>query len=256
MLPAVYTAAGLTFFKEKMGTIINTAAVILGALFGMLLKNGIKQRFNDILMSALGLATMFIGASGALAGMLSVNEGGGLSSGGSMLLVISLILGSLAGEALKIEDRLESLGDLLKRKVKAKGDSRFTEGFVTASLVICVGAMAVVGSLNDGLTGDYSTLLVKSALDFVIVLIFASAMGIGVMFSALPLAVYQGAITVFAKLLAPVMTDSLIGNLSYIGSALIFCVGVNLAFGKKFKTGNMLPTLLVPVFYEIILQFI
>lgn len=195
-------------------------------------------------MTALGAATIFIGASGTLSGMTGIEN--------TMLLIFSLVLGSLAGEALNIEERLDKFGEFLKKKVKRENDSSFVEGFVTSSLVICVGAMAVVGSLEDGLYGDFSTIAAKSVLDCVIVMVFASTMGIGVMFSALPIFVYQGAITLFAKLLEPVMSETLIANLSFVGSVLIFCVGVNLAFGKKFRTGNMLPALLVPVLYEIV----
>ena len=195
-------------------------------------------------MTALGAATIFIGASGTLSGMTGIEN--------TMLLIFSLVLGSLAGEALNIEERLDKFGEFLKKKVKRENDSSFVDGFVTSSLVICVGAMAVVGSLEDGLYGDFSTIAAKSVLDCVIVMVFASTMGIGVMFSALPIFVYQGAITLFAKLLEPVMSETLIANLSFVGSVLIFCVGVNLAFGKKFRTGNMLPALLVPVLYEIV----
>lgn len=228
-----------------MGTIINTAAVVLGALLGMLLKNGIRPRFREILMSALGVSTIFIGASGTL-GALPAEKNG------TMLLIFSLVLGALAGEALKIEERLDSLGGFLRKKLKRENDSAFVEGFVTSSLVICVGAMAVLGALNDGLTGDYSTLGAKAVLDFVIVAVFASALGLGVLFSAVPLFVYQGTLTLFARLLEPLMSERLVNNLSLVGSALIFCVGANLAFGKKFRTGNLLPALLIPVMYELI----
>lgn len=228
-----------------MGTLINTAAVILGALLGMLLKKGIKPRFREILMSALGVSTIFIGASGTLGGF-SAEENA------TMLLIFSLVLGALAGEALKIEDRLDALGEWIKRKTKRENDSTFVEGFVTSSLVICVGAMAVLGALEDGLRGDYSILAAKAILDLVIVMVFASTLGAGVLFSAAPLFMYQGALTLFAKLLEPLMSERLIANLSFVGSSLIFCVGVNLAFGKKFKTGNLLPALLVPVLYELI----
>lgn len=227
-----------------MGTLINVAAIIAGSLLGLLFKNGMKQRFQDILMTALGAATIFIGASGAISGMTGTEP--------TMLLIFSLVLGSLAGEALRIEDRLDSFGEFLKKKAKRENDSGFVEGFVSASLIVCVGAMAVVGSLEDGLSGDFSMIAAKSVLDLVLVMVFSSTMGIGAMFSAIPVLIYQGGITLFAKLLAPVMSETLIANLSFVGSVLIFCVGVNLAFGKKFKTGNMLPALLVPVFYEII----
>lgn len=227
-----------------MGTLINTAAVIAGALLGMLLKKGIKPRFREILMSALGVSTVFIGASGTLGGFSAENA--------TMLLIFSLVLGALAGEALRIEERLDALGEWIKRRINRENDNTFVEGFVTSSLVICVGAMGVVGALKDGLTGDYSTLAAKAVLDLVIVMVFASTLGVGVLFSAAPLFVYQGALTLFAKLLEPLMSERLTANLSFVGSALIFCVGVNLAFGKKFKTGNLLPALLVPVLYELI----
>lgn len=233
------------------GTLVNVAAVIIGGGIGMLIRGGIKQRFQDILMQALGLSTLFIGVSGALKGMFTVN-GEGLETGGAMVLILSLVLGALIGEGINIEKQFERFGEWLKRKVKSNGDSRFVEGFVTASLVICVGAMAVVGSLQDGLTGDASMLYTKAILDFVIVLVLASALGKGVLFSALPLGILQGSITLFAGVIAPVLSDRMIDNLSFIGSALIFCVGINLCFGKKIKVGNLLPALVIAVLAALI----
>lgn len=233
------------------GTLVNVAAVIIGGGIGMLVRGGIKQRFQDILMQALGLSTLFIGVSGALKGMFTVN-GEGLETGGAMVLILSLVLGALIGEGINIEKQFERFGEWLKRKVKSNGDSQFVEGFVTASLVICVGAMAVVGSLQDGLTGDASMLYTKAILDFVIVLVLASALGKGVLFSALPLGILQGSITLFAGVIAPVLSDRMIDNLSFIGSALIFCVGINLCFGKKIKVGNLLPALVIAVLAALI----
>ncbi len=233
-----------------LGTIANTAAVLLGGGLGLLFKNKINLRFQESAKNAMGLATVFIGTAGAFAGMLKMQDGK-LTTNGSMLLVISLIIGTVIGEALKIEDRMENMGEWLKKKCCVQSGS-FVDGFVTASLVICVGAMAVVGSLNDGLHGDYSLLLVKSALDFIIVMVFASSLGVGALFSALPLAIYQGSITIFAGLIKDFMSDALIGDLSFIGSVLIFAVGVNLIFKKVFRVGNMLPALLVPVIYNLV----
>ena len=235
-----------------LGTIVNAAAVVAAALLGMVFKGGIKQKYQNALMCVLGLATMFIGASGTLEEMLVIKDGS-LSAQGALLLVISLVIGALAGEFLRVEDRLESLGEKLRKAVKAKSDSSFTEGFVSTTLVICVGAMAIVGSLKDGISGDHSTLFVKAALDFCIVTVYASAMGLGVLFSALPLAIYQGSITLLSGVVSGFMSDRLISNLNLVGSAMIFAIGVNLAFGKKFKVGNILPGLLVPVIYELIL---
>jgi len=238
-----------------LGTIINTLAVIVGSGIGLLLKSGLKQKIQDILMQACGIAVIFIGAAGALQGMLVINEGK-IETQGSMLLIFSLVIGGFIGEVLDIEKKLDGLGTKIKNAVKIKEDNRFVEGFVNASLIICVGAMAIVGSIQDGLTGDYSMLLAKSILDLIIVIIFASTHGIGVMFSAIAVFVYQGIFTVLASSIGQFLGESLINNLSYIGSTLIFCVGVNLAFGKKIKIGNMLPALIVPVIYEIILHLI
>lgn len=235
-----------------LGVIVNTLAVLLGGMLGLALKRGLSQRFQDILTRACGVATIFIGAAGTLQGMLSVSADGSLSTQGSMLLIFSLVLGGLAGEALRIEQGLDHLGEKLKHMIKSKNDSRFVEGFVNASLIVCVGAMAIVGSIQDGLTGDHSMLFAKSILDFVILVVMASACGVGALFSAVPLFVYQGALTLLGMAVGDIISDTLIAQLSYVGSALIFCAGVNLCFGKKIKTGNYLPALLVPVFYELI----
>lgn len=232
-----------------LGTIVNTIAVIVGSLIGLFIKGGLKERYQEIIMQALGLATLFIGAAGAMSGMLKiVNQG--LETQGSMLLIGSLVAGSLVGEFFNIELRLEQLGTWIKSKVNVKNDTTFVEGFVTSALVICVGAMAIVGALQDGLQGDPSTLFAKAILDFIIVMVFASTLGIGVTFSALPLFVYQGVITIFATFLKPFLTDLVIGNLSFVGSVLIFAVGINLCFGKKIRVANMLPAMIVPFFFH------
>lgn len=233
-----------------MGTLINGAAVIIGSLIGMLLKGGLPKRFEHMMMQVLGLSTIFIGISGTLQRMMkfSVDATGGIgvSMGGTMMIIISLIVGSVIGELLNIEHFTESLGEKIKRRVlKGKEDAKFVEGFVSATLVICVGAMAVVGAITDGLTGDYSMLLAKSVLDFVIVVVFGSSFGIGVLFSAIPLVIYQGIFTVFARFISPVMTDIAIQSIAMVGNAIILGVGVNIAFGKKFKVANMLPALVI-----------
>lgn len=232
------------------GTIINTAAVIAGGIAGVVLKKGIPENCQKILMQACGIATIFIGVSGALKEMLIIN-GSSIETKGTFLLILSLVLGGLAGSLLSIEDRLERLGELLKKKLHSEKDTQFVEGFVTSTLVICIGAMAIVGAIEDGLTGNFSTLTAKAILDFVIVMIFASTLGKGVIFSALPLFLYQGAITILAAILGDFMSPSLISDISFVGSALIFCVGINIAFGKKFNVGNMLPALLVPIIYQL-----
>ncbi len=229
-----------------LGTLINTVAVILGGVLGMLLKNGISKRFEKILMQANGLAVIFIGISGVMEHMLVV-EDNGISTQGTMLMIFSLVIGSLLGEWIDIETKMEHLGEKLKKTVKIKNDNRFVDGFVTTSLIICIGAMAIVGSMQDGLTGDHSMLVAKSLLDFVIVAILAATYGVGAAFAALPIFVYQGGITVIAALFGTVISDALIADLSFVGSALVFCVGVNLVREKTFRVANMLPALLVPV---------
>lgn len=234
-----------------IGTLINTATVIAGSAVGMLLRKGLKQELQDGLMTGCGVATIFIGIAGTLQGMLTITNGQ-IETQGSMLLIFSLVIGTLLGEAVDIEKKMDSLGEKLKKMFHAEKDARFVEGFVNTSLIICVGAMAIVGSIQDGLSGDSSMLTAKAILDFAIVIVLASTYGIGVMCSALAILFYEGAITLLAVFVGNFISDALIGNLSYIGSALIFCVGVNVAFGKKFRVGNMLPALLVPVVYAMI----
>jgi len=238
-----------------LGTIVNMAAIIVGGSFGMLIKGGLKQKIQDTLMQACGLATIFIGIEGTLSGMFTVTNGS-IETSGTLLLICSLVIGGLIGEAIDLEEKMDHLGEKLKVLVKVQNDTKFVDGFVTSALIVCVGAMAVVGSIQDGLTGDASMLYVKALLDGIIILIFASVFGIGAIFSALPLGIYQGSITLCAVLIAPYLTSTLISELSYIGSALIFAVGINISFGKKFKVGNLLPAIIVPVFYEIIKNFI
>jgi len=234
-----------------IGTIVNIFAVLAGGFIGLLLKGGMKERYQEGVVKAMGLSTIFIGASGALPGML-VTDGSsltGVSIHETLAMILAMALGTFLGEVIDFDGKLERLGAWLKAKATRGEDSRFIEGFVTASLTVCVGAMAIVGSIQDGLIGDPSTLFTKSILDFIILIIFASTYGKGALFSALPVAVLQGGVTLCAGLVAPIFTPAVIANLSYLGSMLIFCVGVNLAFGPKFRVSNMLPALVLgPIF--------
>lgn len=229
-----------------LGTIINTAAVIVGGAAGMLVKKGLKKDFQDSMMKTLGIAVIFLGAAGAMTGLLEFKDGA-IQTRGTMLMILSLTLGIIAGELLKIEDRMEALGEKIKKLVHAEGDNLFVQGFVTNALVVCVGAMAVVGALQDGINRDPSTLFAKAVLDAMISMVFAASLGSGVIFAAIPLFVYQGAITLLAGAAAPFFTDEVVSNLSYIGNVLISVVGVNLLFGKTVKVGNLLPALVFAV---------
>lgn len=233
------------------GTIANVLAIVIGGCIGMLAKGGLKAHYQEGILKAVGLAVLFIGTSGALVGMLTVENGTLVSAGvgDTLAMVLALALGALAGEFIDLDRRMEQLGAWLKAKADRGGDSQFIQGFVTASLTVCIGAMAIVGSIQDGLTGNAATLYTKSILDFMLVMIFASIYGKGAIFSALPVGVLQGAVTLLAGLVAPVFSGSVIDNLSFLGNMLIFCVGVNLCFGTKFKVANLLPALVLgPVF--------
>lgn len=230
-----------------LGTIINTLAVVLGGLLGLRFQSGIPERMQNTLMQACGVSTIFIGGAGALSKMLTVGENGSISTTGTMLLILSLVIGAIIGEAVDLEAKMEGIGERIKSAVKMQNDNRFVDGFVNVSLIICVGAMAIVGSIQDGITGDYSMLAAKAVLDLIIVMIFASTYGPGAVFSALAILVYQGTITLLAMLFGAFASQSVIDVLSYVGSVLIFCVGVNISFGKKFRVGNLLPSLVVCV---------
>ncbi len=234
-----------------LGTIVNVAAVLVGGGIGLLLRGGIKERFQTILMQALGMSTILVGISGTLKEMFVIDETG-IAVQGTMLVILSLVIGGFVGELCRLEERMDRAGEWLKAKVGAKNDARFVEGFVSATLIICVGAMAIVGSLEDGLNGDPTTLCIKSVLDGVLLVVLASTMGVGALFSAIPVGIYQGAITLCAAFAAPVMSDRLIGNLSMVGSMLIMAIGINVAFGKRIPAANFLPALLGPIVWEII----
>ena len=229
-----------------LGTIINTAAIIIAGLVGSLFGKRMTERFQEILIKASGLCVIFLGIAGALEKMFII-EDGKLSSGGTLMMIASLAIGSLIGELINIERHLNRFGEWLKQKTGNSKDKVFVDAFVTASLTVCIGAMAIVGSIQDGILGDYSTLLMKAILDFVIICVMTASMGKGCAFSAIPVAVFQGSMTLLARVIEPIMTEKVLNNLSLVGSMLIFCVGVNLIWEKKFKVGNMLPALVVAV---------
>lgn len=228
------------------GTILNTLAIVAGGLLGGLFGRFLGENVQDGVIKACGISTLFIGLSGTLEKMLSV-ENGVVVSSGSMLIIACLVIGGIAGELLDIEGGFERFGSWLKIKSGNAKDKRFVEAFVTASLTVCIGAMAIVGSISDGLTGDYSILATKSILDLIIIMVMSCSLGKGAVFSAIPVAILQGSITVLAGLLRPIMTTGALNNLSLVGNVLIFCVGVNLVWGKHVKVANLLPGIVVAV---------
>ncbi|HEL9634221.1 TPA: DUF554 domain-containing protein [Streptococcus suis] len=232
-----------------LGTIINTVAIALAGVLGSWFGHLLKERHQSGLTVASGLSVLFLGISGSLEGLLTVVDGQ-LKSQNSMLLVLSLALGTLIGEVLHIEGWFERLGVWLREKSGNSQDGQFLDAFLTASLTVCIGAMAILGAIQDGLTGDYRLLAVKSILDFIIILIMTSSLGKGAGFSAVPVFLFQGAITLLARLIEPLMTAQALANLSFIGSVLIFCVGVNIIWDKKIRVANMLPAIFIAVVWS------
>ena len=220
-----------------LGTIVNVGTVLIGTTIGILLKNGLPKRFEKTVMQGLGLSTCFIGIGGKLSEVLTIQDGE-IGTQHTMLLILCLALGAVIGEALNIEQRLEDFGAFCQSHFAAKGDSRFVEGFVTASLLFCVGAMAIVGALNDGLSGDPTMLIAKAILDGVASILFD-----------------QGGITLMARFIRPWLTDVLIGQMSCVGSVLIFAISLNLIFNSKLRVGNLLPAIFLPVLFFFLAQF-
>ena len=229
-----------------LGTIINTAAIIIGGIIGHFTGKLFKQEQQAAVNKACGISVLFIAIAGAMQGMMHI-DAGSIVSGKSMLVVLCLAIGTIVGELIGIEKGFERFGEWLKNKTGNSGDKQFVNAFVTASLTVCIGAMAIVGAIQDGILGDYSTLAVKSVLDLIIIAVMTSSLGKGSAFSAIPILLFEGSITLLARLVSPVMTDMAISYLSLIGSILIFCVGINLVWGKTLRVANMLPAVLLAV---------
>lgn len=234
----------LTEHTEKrhtmLGTIVNTVAIIIGAFIGMFFKKGLSEKMADTLMKGLGLCTLFLGISGSLKGQ------------DSMVLIVSIVGGTLIGEGIDLENKVNRLGQWLENKFGRKsnnnsGRATIAEGFVTASLLFCVGAMAIVGSLQSGLQGNHEMLFNKSMLDFVAAIIFASSLGIGVVFSSALLFMYQGSITVLAQWISPFLTDTVIDEMTCVGSVIIIGLALNMLGIAKLRVMNYVPAIFIPI---------
>ncbi len=224
-----------------LGTIVNSIAIIVGSLIGLSLKKVNIDKYNDTIMKGLSLCIIMIGISGAL------------KSSNMMLVIFSIVIGAVIGEMLDIDLKLQNLGIKIEEKFKGKG-GKISEGFVTTTLIYCVGAMAIVGSLESGLTGNHKTLFAKSILDGVSAIVFSSSLGIGVMLSSISVFIYQGSITLGAGLLKGILVDSLINEMSAVGSLLILGLGLNMGVGTKIKVANLLPAVMIPFLYQIFLN--
>ena len=250
VIAPAFGARDVSFVKGRrmigLGTLINIGLIVAGGLIGLMGGRFITPRIQDTLMKASGVCVMFVGLAGTMQKMLVV-QNGTITTQGSAMMIVSFALGSLIGEAADFETRIESMGTWLRDKTGNAGDNRFVDGFVSTSLTVCVGAMAIVGSIQDGILGDWSTLALKGALDCVIVCAMAASLGKGCIFSALPVGIFQGTITLMARFIQPIMTEAALVDLSLVGSMLIFCVGVNLIWEHTFKPANMLPAVVVAV---------
>lgn len=248
-----------------LGTIVNALAIVGGSILGLIFRGGIPEKYNKTVLQSIGLAVILIGIMNAL------------KAEDILLLIFSLVIGSILGELLKIEDRLESLGssienkmDKLEKYFKSKFKSlgklssrmfsntndSIAKGFVNASLMYCIGSMAIIGALESGLTNNHQTLFAKSILDGISSIAFTSSLGIGVLFSAIPVFLYQGFITVTASFMKQYLIASVVTEMSAVGGLLIFALGINILQIKKIKVGNMLPAIFIPLIFHMIKSFI
>ena len=224
------------------GVLTNVAAILVGGGVGLLLGQKVNVRFQKTMTQGLALCILLIGLSGALDGTDTIGA------------IVCMVLGAIIGEALDIERRLDGLGEWVQRRMKGHG-SNVSQGFVTASLLFCVGAMAVVGSLDAGLSGKYDTLFAKSILDGVSALLFATTLGVGVLFSAAPILIYQGAIALLAGLMQPLLSDAVVALMSGTGGLLIAGLGLNMLGIEKITVGNLLPAIFVPIIYVPVVEW-
>lgn len=225
-----------------IGTLVNVAAVVVGSLLGLLLRKGFPEKMKNTVTTGMGLCVILIGLQGAL-GTQNV-----------LMVILSVVLGSIIGVALKIEERLDKLGLSLQKKFAARdGNDNFAKGFVTATLIYCVGAMAIVGSIDSGLRGNHDTLFAKSLLDGVMSIALASTMGVGVMLSAVAVLIYQGGIALLAQLVAPLLTEAMITEMSAVGGVLIMGIGLNMFRKEHIPVGDMLPAIFLPLLLTLVM---
>lgn len=228
------------------GTLVNVMAVLLAGIAGTFGGHLFPKRFQKSLMVTCRISVILLGIASALSYMLVIQDTR-LSVQGSMMMILSLALGALVGEAIDLEKKLETFAQWLKEKSGNRNDSRFIEGFMNASLTICVGAIAIVGSIQDGLLHQPQTLYAKAILDFIIILVMSASLGKGCLFSAIPVFLLQGSMTALASLLEPFFTPAAMVNLNIVGNVLITCVGINLLFPKTIRVANLLPGLLIAI---------
>lgn len=234
-----------------LGTIVNAAAIVAGGLAGLLSRRFLKERYQETILKAMGFAIIVMALSSTLSQMfvIKISE---LEVQGTMMMILSLALGALLGEYINLDHWFERFGTWLRDKTGNQSDSQFINAFVSASLTVCVGAMAVLGSIQDGISGSHDTLYAKAILDLIIIMMMTASLGKGCIFSAIPVAILQGSITLLAREAAPLMTDAAIRNLALVGNVLILCVGVNLIWPKTIRVANVLPAIVIAVLFSVI----
>lgn len=222
-----------------LGTIVNSLAIAIGCLVGLVIKKGIPDRVSKTIMSGLALCVIYIGIEGSLKGE------------NTLITVVCIAVGGLIGEIIDIDNKINKLGDFLQNKLSKDKDSEtsIAKGFVTTSLIYCVGAMAIVGALESGLTGNHQTLFTKALLDGISAIIFTTTLGIGVIFSSVAVFLYQGLITIGASILATLLSDAVVTALTAVGSLLIIGIGLNLLEITKIKVANLLPAVFLPIIF-------
>ena len=235
-----------------IGVLANVLGIVGGGLLGLGCGRLISERFQKAIMMACAVAVIFLGLTGTVKEMLQIGADGGVTLVGTNCMLASLIGGAVIGEAIDLEDRMERFGHWLQQKTGSGGDMRFVEGFVTASLTVCIGAMAVIGSINDRLLSDPSVLFAKTVIDAVIVMIMTSALGKGCIFSAISVGIFQGIIFLLAGFLEPIMTPAALKSLSAVGNILIFCVGTNIFGLPHVRIANLLPALVIAVVWVLV----
>jgi len=221
------------------GTLVNFIAIILGSLLGIIFKKKINQEIGYSLYKVLGLCVIYLG----IAGLVKVEN--------SLAIILSMALGTLIGEHIGIEDKLEVLSGKIEILVNKVYKGKIKDGFLTATLLFCIGSMAIIGPIESTLSNNHSTLYAKSILDGIMAVIFSSTMGFGVLLSSFSVLIYQGGISVLASFIKPIMTVETISMISGVGSIMIMGLGINMVFNTKLKISNMLPSILVPILYTL-----
>ena len=233
-----------------VGTVINVVAIFLGGIIGLIGGKFLTEKIRETLQISCAVAVIFLGISGTLSKMFQVQNDGTIKTDGEILIIVSLILGGLLGEIIDIDEKFKNFGVWLKKKSGNDSDKKFVDAFVTASFTVCIGAMAIIGAINDRIFHDPTILIAKSALDLIIILVMTAGLGKGCIFSCVSVGIFQGAITFFAGFIEPFMTELALKNLSCVGNVLIFCIGINLLFENKIRVANLLPAIIISIFWN------